>query len=222
MRSGCRGSRAGCRSARSLRLLRIELPVGEVGAEHQQRVALLHRGVARGEADQAGHADVERIVVLDMLLAAQRMDDRRVERVGQRHDLGMRAGAARAAHHGDPARRRSAAPPARRARRRSAARPAAWARARSAALASVVLQRDVARDDHHRDAALGRRRCGSPFRGCAAAGRGWRPARHSARTRRTAARDASPGSRSCRSRRSGCGRRSPAPARGCDGSRTGR
>ena len=56
--------------------LGIELPVGKVGAEHEQRVAILHRLVARGEADEAGHADIERVVVLDMLLAAQRMDDR--------------------------------------------------------------------------------------------------------------------------------------------------
>ena len=79
--------------------LGIELPVGEVGAEQQQRVALLHRGVAGGEADQAGHADIEGIVVLDMLLAAQRMHDRRVERSAELDDLGMGAGAAGAAQH---------------------------------------------------------------------------------------------------------------------------
>ena len=56
--------------------LGIELAVGEVGAEQQERVAVLHRRIARGEADEAGHADVERIVVFDIFLAAQRMHDR--------------------------------------------------------------------------------------------------------------------------------------------------
>ena len=42
----------------------IERPVGKVGAEHQQRVAVLHRAVARCEPQQAGHPDVEGVVVL--------------------------------------------------------------------------------------------------------------------------------------------------------------
>ena len=134
--------------------LGIELAVGKVAAQQQQRVAGLHRRIARGEADQAGHADIERIVVLDMLLAAQRMHDRRVELARQLDDLGMRAGAARAAHQGDalavvqelgqgidvgigrPHDRRLGRQPL-------------------GDLGVGRLQRDVARDHHHRDAALG-------------------------------------------------------------------
>ena len=48
-----------------------------------------------------GHADVVGVVVLDMLLAAQRMHDRALERFGQLHQLVMRAGAAAAAEQRD-------------------------------------------------------------------------------------------------------------------------
>ena len=82
-----------------------ELPVGEVGAEHEQRVAGMHRRVAGGKADEAGHPDVVGIVVLDVLLAAEGMDDRRLERIGELHQGHMRAGAATAAEQRDlPAR----------------------------------------------------------------------------------------------------------------------
>ena len=79
----------------------IELPIGEIRAEHQQRVAGFHRVIARGEADQAGHADVIGIVPLDMFLAAHGVDDRRLERFRQLHQLVMRARAAAAAQKRD-------------------------------------------------------------------------------------------------------------------------
>jgi len=79
-----------------LRLRRIEVPVGKIGAEHQQRVAVHHRVVAGRKADEARHSDVERVVPLDVLLAAQRVDDGRPERVGKRHDLVVGARASRA------------------------------------------------------------------------------------------------------------------------------
>src|SRR5712671_6983495 len=41
---------------------RIKLAVGEVGAEHEQRIAVAHGVVAGTEADQARHADVVRVV----------------------------------------------------------------------------------------------------------------------------------------------------------------
>ena len=85
-----------------LRVVRIERPVGEVGPEHQQRVAMLHRAVARGEPEQSGHADVVGVVVLDELLAAQRVHDRRLERLGQRDDLVVSTLAARAGEDRDP------------------------------------------------------------------------------------------------------------------------
>ena len=40
--------------------------------------------------------DVVRVVVLDELLAAQRVHDRRLQRLGERDELVVRAGAARA------------------------------------------------------------------------------------------------------------------------------
>ena len=71
--------------------LRIELPIGEIGAEHQQDVAVAHGVVAGREADQPGHADVVGIVPLDMLLAAQRVHHRRLEAFAQRQKLVVRA-----------------------------------------------------------------------------------------------------------------------------------
>ncbi len=73
-----------------LRLLRIELPVREVGAEHQQRVGLLHGAVPRRETEQPRHADVVRVVLLDVLLAAQRVHDRCLQRLGERDHLVVR------------------------------------------------------------------------------------------------------------------------------------
>ncbi len=81
---------------------RIELPVGEISAEHQQPVAILHRVIAGGKADQPGHADIVGVFPLDVLLAAQRMDDRRLQRFGELEDLGMGAGAAAAAQQRHP------------------------------------------------------------------------------------------------------------------------
>jgi hypothetical protein len=52
--------------------------------------------VAGRKADEARHSDVERVVPLDVLLAAQRVDDGRPERVGKRHDLVVSARASRA------------------------------------------------------------------------------------------------------------------------------
>ena len=78
-----------------------ELRVRKIGSEHQQNVAFFHGVVARTEADQTGETDVEGIVELDVLLAAQRVDDGRFERFGGRDQLGMRILAAGAAEDGD-------------------------------------------------------------------------------------------------------------------------
>ncbi|EFF42446.1 hypothetical protein XAUB_35450 [Xanthomonas citri pv. aurantifolii str. ICPB 11122] len=51
------------------------------------------------ETDQAGHADIERVVPLHVFLAAQRMHHRCTQSVGQRHHCVMRPGAATAAQH---------------------------------------------------------------------------------------------------------------------------
>ena len=61
----------------------------------------MHRGIAGREADKAGHADVIGIVELDVLLAAERMHDRALERLGKLHQAVMRAGTAAAAEQRD-------------------------------------------------------------------------------------------------------------------------
>lgn len=70
-----------------LRLGREELLVREVRAEHEHDVGVLHRAVAGGEAEQPRHADVVGVVVLDVLLAAQRVHDRGLQSLGQGDDL---------------------------------------------------------------------------------------------------------------------------------------
>ncbi len=80
---------------------RVELPVGEVSAQHGQHVAVHHGAVAGAEADQPGHAHVERVVPFHSLLAARRMHDRRLERVSQAHQRRMRPVAAAPAQQRD-------------------------------------------------------------------------------------------------------------------------
>jgi hypothetical protein len=70
--------------------LRVELSVGKIRSEHQQGVAVQHRIVARGEADQSGHADVVGVVPLDVLLAAHRVHHRCLEALAELEQLGMR------------------------------------------------------------------------------------------------------------------------------------
>ena len=83
----------------------IELPIGKIASEHQQRVTVEHRMIARTETDQAGHADVEGVVVFEMFFAAEGMHDRRFQRVGKLHQRLMRAGTTSAAEQSDaPAR----------------------------------------------------------------------------------------------------------------------
>src|SRR3954467_7796541 len=49
--------------------LRVELAVRKIGPKHQHDIAIEHRVVAGRKADQPGHADIERVVPLDMFLA---------------------------------------------------------------------------------------------------------------------------------------------------------
>ncbi len=75
------------------RVLWVELAVGEVGAQHHEGVALLHRVVTRHEPEQAGHPHVEGVVVLDDLLAPHRVHDRCLQGAGKCHDLLVGPGA---------------------------------------------------------------------------------------------------------------------------------
>ena len=86
---------------RDVTVFGVELAIREVGAEHQQGVAVHHRLVPRGEADQAGHAYVVGVVVFHMFLAAQGMHDGRVEAFGQGEDFAVGTGAAGTAEQRD-------------------------------------------------------------------------------------------------------------------------
>jgi hypothetical protein len=85
------------------RPLRIELPIGKIGAQHQQDIAIEHRVIAGGEPNQPGHADVVGVVPLNVLLAAHGMDHRRFETLRQCQKLGVRALTSRTAQYGDAA-----------------------------------------------------------------------------------------------------------------------
>ncbi len=75
------------------RALGKKLLIREIGADHEQSVAVHHREVTGGKSEQAGHADIKRIVVLDEFLAAQGMDDWRVQLAGERNQLSVSSGA---------------------------------------------------------------------------------------------------------------------------------
>ncbi len=81
------------------RMLRVERAVGKVRSQKEERVTALHRLVAGGEAHQAGHADVVRVVVFEVLLAAECVHDRRLQLRGELHDLVVRAGTPGSAKH---------------------------------------------------------------------------------------------------------------------------
>src|ERR1700674_2401164 len=74
-----------------LGLLRVELPPGKVGAKHQQGLAFGYRQIARFAADNAGHADVVRVVVLKHVLCAGRVCNGRLEPLSYRKDLSVGA-----------------------------------------------------------------------------------------------------------------------------------
>src|SRR3984957_19113652 len=57
------------------RVLRKELLIGKIGADHQQRIAAHHGVIAGGESEQAGHPYIKRVVILDELLAAEGVHD---------------------------------------------------------------------------------------------------------------------------------------------------
>ncbi|MDR6169968.1 hypothetical protein QE359_000997 [Curtobacterium sp. SORGH_AS776] len=84
-----------------LRLRGEELLVREVGAEHEDHVGVLHRAVPGGEAEEPGHADVVRVVPLDVLLAAQGVHDRGLQAFGEGDDLVVGARDAGAGEDGD-------------------------------------------------------------------------------------------------------------------------
>ena len=79
------------------RVLGKELLVGKVRSDHQQRIAVHHGAIAGRKSQQAGHAHVERVVVLDELFAAHGVHDGSVELAGELDQLRMGSGTARSA-----------------------------------------------------------------------------------------------------------------------------
>jgi hypothetical protein len=73
------------------------LPPREIAAQQQQSVAAHQCAVARGDAEDTGHADVEGIVVFEEVLGARRVGDGRLQALSQGDDLVMGTIAARAA-----------------------------------------------------------------------------------------------------------------------------
>src|SRR6185369_9162676 len=78
-----------------------KLLVRKVSPKHEQGVAVHHGVVTGGKSEQPGHADIERVVVLDELLPAQCMHDRGVDFTSHLDQFGVSAGAARTAQDGD-------------------------------------------------------------------------------------------------------------------------
>jgi hypothetical protein len=72
-----------------LGLLRVKLLPREVGAQQQQGLAFGHRQIARFPADNAGHADVVRVVMFKRIFGAGRVGDGRLEPLGYGQDFGM-------------------------------------------------------------------------------------------------------------------------------------
>ena len=68
---------------------RQELVVGEIGSQQDQYVGIIHALGCGTVTQQTGHADVEGVVVLDEVLAAQGVTDRGLKLVGQGQDLVM-------------------------------------------------------------------------------------------------------------------------------------
>ena len=64
------------------RFFRIKLLIRKIGSQHQEGIAV-HDGVVAGrKAKQARHPNIIRIVVFDVLLAAQCVNDRRLQGFG--------------------------------------------------------------------------------------------------------------------------------------------
>ena len=96
--------------------LRVVLPVREVGAEHQDEVGAVERALGGRVADEAGLADLERVLALEPLLGLEREDHRRGQVVGEAQDVLARLARADAGEQRDAARgvdaRRGVAEPA--------------------------------------------------------------------------------------------------------------
>ena len=134
-------------------LIRIELPPGEIRPEQEQRVAVKDGVIAGRTADNAGHPDVVRIVILDEVLAARRVGHRRLQPRRSRDHLVMRARAARTGIDRDCL---ALVENSRNLVEVRVGRADEW-QPRMNGIGRLVLRRgigDVCRDDEHSDATL--------------------------------------------------------------------
>ena len=136
-----------------LRAVGVERPVGEVGAEHEQGVAVLHRAITGREPEQPGHADVVGVVVLDELLAPQRVDDGCLKRAGHRDNLVVCALAAGAGEDRDALGGVQNVGRGHEFLVAGADHRRGWPDHGRANAVPGVVEEDLAGDDHHRDAA---------------------------------------------------------------------
>ena len=83
------------------RLVRVELGPGEIRSEQKQHVTVENGVIAGASADDAGHADIVGIVVLDEVLAARRVGHWRLQPCRRGDHLVVRACAAGAGIDGD-------------------------------------------------------------------------------------------------------------------------
>src|SRR3984885_16178009 len=84
------------------RVLRKELLIGKVGADHQQRIAAHHCVIAGRESEQASHAYIERVVIFDELLAAESVHDGSLQLARELNQFTVSSGAPSAPQDGYP------------------------------------------------------------------------------------------------------------------------
>jgi len=83
---------------------RVELLVGKICAQHEERIAIHHGVVAGGKAEQTRHPYIVRVVVLDEFLGSHGVHNWRFQALGRRQEFLVSTGTARAAEYGDLAR----------------------------------------------------------------------------------------------------------------------
>ena len=69
--------------------VRQELIVGEVGAQHDEDICIIHALSCCAVTQQAGHAHIKGVVVLDEVLAAQGVANGGLQNIGKFDDLVM-------------------------------------------------------------------------------------------------------------------------------------
>src|ERR1700678_4494179 len=80
----------------------IKLLIGEVGAEHEQRIAVHHGVVAGGKSEESGHSYIEWVVILDEIFSAHCMHNGSLQTLSNSDQLIMRSFASCSAENSNP------------------------------------------------------------------------------------------------------------------------